>query len=88
MLDFEDLRALERTMCSPLYVPSWPMYCNPSTEVDTPSSSHRDLNESRNTFNPSPIGLLLMTSDLERLAMAKGRGASCALVARGLDYAR
>jgi hypothetical protein len=46
------------------------MRCHLSTKEDSPRSLHRELNELRNTFNPSPIGLLLMTSALERLAMA------------------
>ena len=72
----------ERTIYSQLYVRSRPTCCNPSTEVDNPRSPHRDLNESRNTFNPSPMGLVLMTSDLERSAMARRREGTCALLAK------
>ncbi len=36
-----------------------------------------ELNELRKAFNPSPIGLFLIISDLDRLAMARRRDASC-----------
>lgn len=49
------------------------MCCNLSTKEDTPSSLHKELNELQNTFNLSPISLLLITSNLERLAIVEGR---------------
>ena len=58
---------LERTCDKLLYIPAWLMWCTVSEELQMPRSSQVDLNELRKLSNPSRMGSLLITSDLEGL---------------------